>query len=233
MSLSRVAGQVGLPLLFAASTLAPNMAQAEDFLPYVGGKCYDSASTQLSLAQNGQRTLIKGNRNSAENHFPINVIMMNDSGFGYIWEEKTLTKVEAEKQGKAFPEKQLCLITRFADVQLNYEDNPEIPAWAVGIKNESGFNIENSYGKGIRLVFAAQSYTKDSSGDEKMGKSIVVGVLPGQRIARVLGVDFQGRASLSFDMQNYTIKTENYTHYIGRGYGNHAAGEGAVIAHNP
>ena len=179
-------------------------------LPLVGGKCHDSATTQAMLKADGQLPLIIGNRNTDD--FPLNVIMMNDKGYGYNFEEK-----------KA--EKQICLRVAFKDAQLNYEDNTLIPAWGLAIKKTNGFDVEKIYANQGRLVFAAQSYSRDASGKEIVGKAIVIGILPSKKLGTVFEVDGSGIADTSFDLNGYKIVTQNYTHFIGRGFGSIASAQ--------
>ena len=122
---------------------------------------------------------------------------------------------------------ELCIVTAFKNIQLNYVDNPQIPAWGLAIKpSNNGIDVQKAYRpeNGGRLVFNAQTY-KNENGVEVSGKAIVVMAGTLNKTASVWSVSSEGIPSGSFSMQDFGIVDANFTHFMGRGFGSGIASD--------
>jgi len=193
--------------VWATMALAFGMATANAQTAYwEPGKCYPIAPTQATLKADGQKPIFIGKRaTAAANIRPTNVIMMNDNGYGFNFEQ-TVDK------------KELCLAAAFKNVILNYPDNPNIPVWGQKIKPNNGIDIVKAYQNGSRLVFVAQTYEKDADGAEIMGKSIVLGVSPATNTGTVQSVTSDGIPSTSFVMGDLKMVKENFDYFMRHGF---------------
>ncbi len=197
-----------LKATLAAPLIAVAFTASAQSLPFETGKCYDGPSVEAAMAKDQQKPLFIGKRVAVGGIFPGNSITMNDNGYGYNLERNPKTK-------------ELCVVTAFKNVQLNYVDNPQIPDWGLAIKRVDGIDVQNAYRpeNGVRLVFRAQTYSKDANSNEIAGKAIVVATQPSVKAAAVWAVDSQGVPSSSFSMRDFGIVEANFTHFMGRGFG--------------
>ena len=137
------------------------------------GKCYPKDVAAKVLKDEGQVTVLMGNRFTGDDkNNNMNIFTVNDRGYGY--------NIEGNKpQGK--PQTELCVGAAYKDAQLNSPDNPKIPAWALDIKpnvdvagGSGSINVAEAYKKGNRLLLHASSYRDAADGSERVGKRIVV-----------------------------------------------------------
>jgi hypothetical protein len=209
-----------LKTTLAAPILAVAFAANAQSLPFETGKCYDGPSVEAATQKDGQKPVFLGKRPVIGGNLAGNVITMNDNGYGYNLERDP----DSQK---------LCIRASFNNIQLNYVDNPVIPAWGQSIKPNKGIDVQNAYRpeNGGRLVFRAQTYSKDSNGNEVPGKSIVIatGTIEGKGMgkAAVWSVNSQGIPDSSFNMIDFKIVTTNFSHFMGRGFGSGFASNGS------
>ena len=170
-----------LALVFAAGT-----AQAQSLTP---GKCYDRDAVDAVLAQEKQVVIGTGNR--VADQLGSNIFTRNKSGsLGYNLEGN-------EPLGKRSTE--MCARATYKDIVMNSPDNDQVPNW---------FPIagaEKSYANGGRIVFAARSFTVASDGSQRLGKQVVINVVPAKNLASVWGVDSQGKTDVAFSMRNFNF----------------------------
>lgn len=207
--------------VWATMALAFGMSTANAQTAYIEpGKCYPIDATQATLKADGQKPIFVGQRvTAAKDVRPTNVIMMNDNGYGFNFEQTT-------------DKKEICLRALFKNVILNYPENPNIPVWGQKIKPTNGIDIVKAYQNGSRLVFVAQTYEKNADGAEIKGKSIVLGVSPETNTGTVQSVTSDGIPSTSFVMGHLKMVKENFDYFMGRGFntGIAANASGTVVA---
>lgn len=177
------------------------------------GTCSEKAAVEAVLAKEGQKPIFIGKR-VAIGVMPTNVVLMSDSGYGYNIEE-------IKEKGV------LCIGAAFKHIALNYPDNPNIPVWGSSIKPNKGIDVQKVYQNNGRLVFGAQTFTKDANGAEILGKAIVVATAPLDKTASVWRVDANSLPTTSFGMMEFGIVTKNFDYFVGRGF---AAKDGEKMA---
>jgi hypothetical protein len=184
--------------------------------------CNDGPTVEAALAKDGQKPVFIGKRLAVGGVYPGNAITMNDNGYGFNLERNPA-------------DNKLCVRAAFKDVQLNYPDNPNIPTWGQSIKPNNGIDVQKAYSpeNGGRLVLRAQTYSRDASGKEILGKAIVVMAQPLAKKASVWSVDSKNVPDGSFSMVDFGIVTTNFNQFMGRGFGSGLASNsssGTIVA---
>ena len=174
--------------------------------------CNEGPVVEAALAKDGQKPVFIGKRLAVGGVYPGNAIAMNDNGYGFNLERNPA-------------DNKLCVRAAFKDVQLNYPDNPNIPSWGQSIKPNNGIDVQKAYNpeSGGRLVFRAQTYTRDSSGKEMPGKAIAIMAQAHTKRAAVWSIDSKNLPDGSFSMVDFAIVTTNFNQFMGRGFGPAAA----------
>lgn len=192
--------------LALAAAMAFSGAANAQTVPYTTS-CHDGPSVEAALERDGQKPIFIGKRPIPG--YPGNVITMNDNGYGYNFERNPKNQ-------------ELCPVASFKNIQLNYVDNSEIPEWGKAIKPNKGINVQNTYAKGSRLVFIAQTYKKDANGNEVTGKAMTILAIPAEKGAAVWSVDSNALPDSSYEMKDFGIVEKNFNYFMGRGFNSRA-----------
>lgn len=193
--------------IIAAGVAAFSSLTAEaQFLDFTPGSCYDQSVVTPALEKDGQLMIASGKR--AIPIFPHNIFTLNEKGYGYNFEQKKRLDKPSE----------LCLRAAYKSALLNPPSNSTPPGWANAIKSNKGIDVEKAYKSNGRLLFVAQSYTRNAQGIEIGGRSVVIAFSNNKdNLASVWEVSSAGVPDSLFDMKDFQIM--NFEYFIGRGFG--------------
>lgn len=181
------------------SPIACSIAKAQSL---EAGKCYDSATVGAAVKAEGHKMIMWGDRFGSNG---VNAFYMNDNGYGYIVEGDK-PKADAKNSTK------WCVASTYKDIVLNYPDNPTPPRWVSGVKVANNINIPVAYQNGMRIIGGWQTYSKDASGREVLGKAAYVDISL-NKTGGVTNIDGNGNPTTAFAMKNFGIITENFNYF--------------------